>query len=125
MYFRNYEKYFLKAAKVRRLICRDFEDVFRGGVDLLLTPVTLSDAVPYSKWILTDHREHNAAQDFCIQSANMAGLPAVSIPCSLSKAGLPLSLQLIGKQFQEPQMLSAAKWIEQQMDFPIMDLECQ
>ncbi|GFQ80311.1 glutamyl-tRNA(Gln) amidotransferase subunit A, mitochondrial [Trichonephila clavata] len=121
---KNYEKYFLQAAKVRRLIYNDFEAVFKDGIDLLLTPVTLSEPVPYSKWILTDNREHNAVEDFCTQPVNMAGLPAVSVPCSLSKSGLPLSLQLIGKPFHEKQMLTAAKWMEQQMDFPILDLEC-
>ncbi|GFT02022.1 glutamyl-tRNA(Gln) amidotransferase subunit A, mitochondrial [Nephila pilipes] len=121
---RNYEKYFLQAAKVRRLISNDFESVFNNGIDLLLTPVTLSEPVPYSKWILTDNREHNAIDDFCTQPVNLAGLPAVSIPCLLSQSGLPLSLQLIGKPFQEKQMLTAAKWLEQQMDFPVLDLEC-
>ncbi|CAL1284258.1 unnamed protein product [Larinioides sclopetarius] len=121
---KNYEKYFLQAAKVRRLICDDFQSVFNSNVDLLLTPVTLNEPIPYSQWILTDHREHNAVDDFCTQPVNMAGLPAVSIPCSFSKTGLPLSLQLIGKPFQEKQMLSAAKWMELQMDFPILDLDC-
>ncbi|KFM56518.1 Glutamyl-tRNA(Gln) amidotransferase subunit A, mitochondrial, partial [Stegodyphus mimosarum] len=84
---RNYEKYFLQAAKVRRLICNDFKLVFDSGVDLLLTPVTLTEPIPYSQWILVDNREHNAVDDFCTQPINMAGLPAVSVPCCLSKNG--------------------------------------
>lgn len=71
--FSNYAKYFLQAAKVRRLICNDFKSAYESGIDLLLTPVTLTEPVPYSKWILTDNREHNAVDDFCTQPVNMAG----------------------------------------------------
>lgn len=118
----NYPKYFLKAAKVRRLICNDFKSVYESGIDLLLTPVTLTEPVPYSKWILMDNREHNAVDDFCTQPVNMAGLPAVSIPCRLSSNGLPLSLQLVGQPFKEKEMLTSAKWIEQHVQFPIFDI---
>lgn len=121
---KNYDKYFIQATKVRRLIYEDFKKVYESGVDLLLTPVTLTDAVPYSVWLQKDNREHNATDDYCTQPVNMAGLPAVSIPCSLSKQGLPLSLQLIGKPFKEEIMLTAAKWIEQQMNFPMLDVQC-
>lgn len=69
----NYSKYYLQAAKVRRLLCNDFKSVFESGIDLLLTPVTLTGPIPYSKYILVDNREHNAVDDFCTQPVNMAG----------------------------------------------------
>ena len=69
----NYSKYFLQATKVRQLICNDFKSVYESGIDLLLTPVTLTEPIPYSKWILIDNREHNAVDDFCTQPINMAG----------------------------------------------------
>lgn len=71
--YSNYSKYFLQATKVRRLICDDFKSVFDSGIDMLLTPVTLTEPIPYSKWIKIDNREHNAVDDFCTQPVNMAG----------------------------------------------------
>ena len=49
---------------------------------------------------------------------SVSGLPAINIPVCLSSNDLPIGLQLIGKQFHEQQMLTAAKWIEQNVDFP-------
>lgn len=120
----NYEKYFVQALKIRRLISNDFDNVFnKDKVDLLLTPVTLSEAPSYKNWILKDNREQVSIEDFCTQPVNMAGLPAISLPCKLSQNGLPLSLQLIGQQFKEFFMLSVAKKIEQNFDFPLLILE--
>lgn len=71
--FRNYENYFIKAQKVRRLIANDFVKVFRSGVDILLTPTTLSDAVPYMEFIKEDNRTRSTQDDILTQAANMAG----------------------------------------------------
>ncbi|XP_006019877.1 glutamyl-tRNA(Gln) amidotransferase subunit A, mitochondrial isoform X2 [Alligator sinensis] len=119
----NYEKYFIKAQKVRRLIANDFVNVFSSGVDVLLTPTTLRDAVPYVEFIKEDNRTRSAQDDIFTQAANMSGLPAVSIPTALSEKGLPIGLQFVGRAFQELQLLTVAKWFEKQAKFPILQLQ--
>ncbi|NWH17542.1 GATA amidotransferase, partial [Grus americana] len=119
----NYENYFIKAQKVRRLIANDFVKVFRSGVDILLTPTTLCDAVPYMEFIKEDNRTRSAQDDILTQAANMAGLPAINVPTALSERGLPIGLQFIGRSFQEKQLLTVAKWFEKQVKFPMIQLE--
>ncbi|KAJ8920749.1 hypothetical protein NQ315_004889 [Exocentrus adspersus] len=114
---RNYDKYFTKAMKVRRLIANDFDNVW-NEVQMLLTPTTLGDAPLYKDFISKNNRDQCALQDYCTQPVNMAGVPAVSIPIKLSQKGLPLSLQLIGRNFSEPMLLALAKYIENIVQFP-------
>lgn len=73
---RNYETYFDKALKVRRLISEDFLNVFSGdkAVDVLLTPTTLTDAPKLEDFVKNNNRDQCALQDFCTQPANMAGM---------------------------------------------------
>lgn len=113
---KNYENHFLKALKVRRLISEDFVKAF-SSVDLLLTPTTLSDAPLLSDFTKNNNRDQCAVQDFCTQPANMAGVPAISIPIKLSSNGLPLSLQLMGPNFSEEKLFTVAKFIENSVDF--------
>jgi aspartyl-tRNA(Asn)/glutamyl-tRNA(Gln) amidotransferase subunit A len=113
---KNYEKYFIKALKVRRLISEDFRKAFKE-VDLLLTPTTLSDA-PLLKDFATKHnRDQSAIQDFCTCPANMAGIPAISIPIKLSENKLPLSLQLMSPMFSEQILFNVAKFIEDSVGY--------
>ncbi|GJQ70287.1 gatA [Trypoxylus dichotomus] len=113
---RNYEKYFNHALKVRRLISADFDNVW-NEVELLLTPTTLSTAPLYNDFIKKTNRDQCAVQDYCTQPANMAGIPALSIPIKLSISGMPISLQLLGRNLSEPVLLAVAKFIENVVQF--------
>ena len=117
----NYDKYLKKALRVRRIITNDFINVFdKQNIDLLLTPVTLTEAPLYSDWIQKDNRQQVSTEDYCTQPVNMAGLPALSIPCKLSANGLPISLQLIGKRLDDFRILSIAKKLENILNFPVL-----
>lgn len=113
---RNYEKYFEKALRVRRLIANDFRRVF-DDCDVIVSPTTLSDAPTFKEFTQSSNRDQCARQDFCTQPANMAGIPAVTIPIRLSSKGMPLSIQLMGDRCSEQRLLTVAKWIEHQVQF--------
>ncbi|XP_045198095.2 LOW QUALITY PROTEIN: glutamyl-tRNA(Gln) amidotransferase subunit A, mitochondrial-like [Mercenaria mercenaria] len=119
----NYERYFKKALRVRRLISNDFVNVYNTGIDVLLTPTTLTVAPSYSWFSKADNRTRTAEQDLFTQPINMAGVPAVSVPVKVSSSGLPVSLQIIGQKFQDHKMLNAAKWIEQNVNFKRLNLD--
>ncbi|XP_059169821.1 glutamyl-tRNA(Gln) amidotransferase subunit A, mitochondrial-like [Physella acuta] len=120
---KNYNDYFIKAQKVRRLISNDFQNVFSTGVNLLLTPTTLTDAPLYSWFSKQDNRTRCEEQDIFTTPANMAGVPAITLPLGLSRQGLPLSLQLMGPHLSESTLLSAAYWLEQQAQFSHLDID--
>ncbi|TRY98006.1 hypothetical protein DNTS_032617 [Danionella cerebrum] len=117
----NYEHYFKKAQQMRRLISEDFKTVFNSGVDVLLTPTTLSDAARFADFIQEDNRTRSAQEDVFTQPVNMAGLPAVTVPTALSSRGLPIGLQLIGQTLQDWKLLTIAHWMEQQLNFPMIN----
>ncbi|XP_037946021.1 glutamyl-tRNA(Gln) amidotransferase subunit A, mitochondrial [Teleopsis dalmanni] len=123
---RNYEKYFEKALRVRRLIAEDFKNVFQpvdiaNQVDILLTPTTLTEAPLYKDFIQQTNRDQCAVQDFCTQPANMAGIPAISLPIRLSSNGLPISLQLMSRSLGEELLFKVARWIEAQVQFDCLE----
>jgi len=111
-----YNKYYTQALKIRRLISNDFYNTWEK-VHILLTPTTLSTAPLYSEFTKHTNRHQCATQDFCTQPANMAGVPAISIPIKLSSYGMPLSLQLIAPNFEEKKLLSLARYIEHIVQF--------
>jgi aspartyl-tRNA(Asn)/glutamyl-tRNA(Gln) amidotransferase subunit A len=114
---RNYDKYFVQALKLRRLIYDDYIKMWSTGVDILLTPVTLSDAPLFSEFTEKDSRAQSADQDYCTQPANMAGIPALSLPVRLSKRNLPLSLQLMAPHFDDETLLDVAHLLEKELNF--------
>lgn len=113
---RNYDKYFEKAMQVRRLIANDFEQAFQK-IDVLLTPTTLTDAPTFSDFSSINNRDQCAVQDFCTQPANMAGVPAISVPICLSSNELPLSVQIMGSSMAEGLILRVAQFVEKQAKF--------
>lgn len=110
-----YDAYYLKAQKARTLIKGDFDNVFKGGCDLILTPTSPTPAFKVGEKA-TDPLSMYLSDIFTI-SANLAGLPAISVPCGFTKAGLPIGLQLIGNYFDEAKLFRAAYTYEQNTDW--------
>ncbi len=104
-----YDAYYMKALKVRRLIADDFTQAFKS-CDVLLTPTTPSAAFPLGQ--NQDDPLTMYLNDVFTVTANLAGLPAMSLPTGLDARGLPLSLQLIGPAFGEEIILKTAHVIE-------------
>jgi aspartyl-tRNA(Asn)/glutamyl-tRNA(Gln) amidotransferase subunit A len=100
-----YDAYYLKAQKVRTLMKNDFEKAF-ASCDLLATPVSPTAAFRVGEK-LDDPLQMYLSDIFTI-SVNLAGVPAISIPCGFTSKGLPIGLQLIGRHFDEGAILRAA-----------------
>ena len=109
-----YDAYYLKASKVRRMIKQDYDYAFEQ-VDLIIGPTTPSPAFK-----MGEHTQNQLAMylaDIYTVSANLAGIPAISIPCGISKSGLPIGLQLQARSFDEATLLNAAHQFQQQTDW--------
>jgi aspartyl-tRNA(Asn)/glutamyl-tRNA(Gln) amidotransferase subunit A len=105
-----YDAYYGKAQAVRTLIKQDFDAAFKE-VDLIVTPVTPTPAFKMGEK-LQDPLQMYLSDIYTI-SVNLAGLPAIAIPCGFSRAGLPIGMQLIGRPFEEEVILRAAYAYEQ------------
>jgi aspartyl-tRNA(Asn)/glutamyl-tRNA(Gln) amidotransferase subunit A len=104
------DAYYKKAQQVRTLIRRDFERAF-ASVDVLLTPTSPGTAFRFGA-----HSEDPLAMylaDLLTIPANMAGLPAISVPCGFDQQGLPIGVQLITGVLQEERLLQVAHHYEQ------------
>ncbi len=110
-----YDAYYNHARKVRALIKKDFEDVFAEGVDAILTPATPSAAFPLGQKF--DDPVQMYLNDVFTVTVNLAGLPGISVPAGLDPDGLPLGLQLIGKPWEEGELLDFALAIEDRAGF--------
>ncbi|MFQ5513530.1 MAG: Asp-tRNA(Asn)/Glu-tRNA(Gln) amidotransferase subunit GatA [Myxococcota bacterium] len=97
-----YDAYYRKAQQVRTLIRRDFEQAFER-CDVILLPTTPSSAWPLGE--LVDDPLAMYLSDRFTVGVNLAGLPAVSLPCGFTKAGLPIGLQLVGRALDEPTLI--------------------
>jgi len=111
-----YDAYYNRARKVRTLIKRDFETVFADGVDAILTPATPSAAFGLGEMANADPVQMYLNDVFTV-TVNLAGLPGVSVPAGLDSAGLPLGLQLIGRPWEEGDLLNTAQVLEDAVGF--------
>jgi len=105
-----YDAYYGKAQAVRTLIRKDFESAFQQ-VDLIVTPVMPTTAFKLGEKIQDPLQMY--LSDIYTISVNLAGVPAISLPCGFSKAGLPIGLQILGRPFQEETVLRGAYAYEQ------------
>lgn len=112
-----YDAYYLKAQKIRRLISQDFKNAYEK-CDVILTPTAPSEA-----FAIGENEEDPLTMylnDVFTVSINLAGLPGLSIPAGLSKNGLPLGLQLVGRSWDEATLLRAGHHIEKAANFSSM-----
>jgi aspartyl-tRNA(Asn)/glutamyl-tRNA(Gln) amidotransferase subunit A len=109
-----YDEYYLKAQKVRTLVCRDFDTAFKH-CDAIVTPTSPSTAFKMGEKIQNPLQMY--LSDICTISINLAGVPAISVPCGLDREGLPIGMQVIGKHFDEPTILRVAYAYEQQTEW--------
>jgi len=100
-----YDAYYLKAQQVRTLLRRDYEQVF-ASVDVVATPTTPTPAFKLGE--KTSDPIQMYLNDIFTVSANLTGLPAISVPCGFSAERLPIGFQLTGKMFDEATLLRAA-----------------
>ncbi len=100
-----YDAYYLKAQRVRSLLARDFEEAF-AKVDVIVTPTT-----PTPAFMLGEKADDPLAMylaDIFTVTADLVGIPGISIPCCKSKEGLPIGMQILGKHFDEATVLRVA-----------------
>ena len=105
-----YDAYYLKAQKVRTLLARDFEEAFRK-VDAIVTPTS-----PTAAFRLGEKSEDPLAMylaDIYTVTADLAGIPGISVPCGVTRENLPIGLQILGKHFDEATILRVAHAYEQ------------
>jgi aspartyl-tRNA(Asn)/glutamyl-tRNA(Gln) amidotransferase subunit A len=105
-----YDAYYLKAQKVRTLLTRDFDQAFRK-VDAIVTPTS-----PTAAFRLGEKSNDPLAMylaDIYTVTADLAGIPGISVPCGATKENLPIGLQILGKHFDESTILRIAQAYEQ------------
>lgn len=126
----NVQKYYFQALKVRQLVYQDFVRAFNHNsnnnnndnnnsdndnnreVDVILVPSTPTTATKNIEWLRKQDENKLFAEDYCLIPANLAGLPSIHLPVTISPAGLPIGLQLISGQFQDRKLLSISKLFE-------------
>ena len=109
-----YDAYYLKALKVRNLIRGDFARVFEK-CDCLMMPVAPTTAFKLGEKI--DDPLKMYLSDIYTIAANLAGIPAISIPCGFDKNNLPIGLQIMAPAFAEAKLLRIARMFEAQADW--------
>ena len=104
-----YDAYYLKAQQVRTLLRQDYEHAF-AACDVVAMPTTPTPAFTFGE--KTDDPLQMYLSDVFTVSANLTGLPAISIPAGRNGAGLPIGVQLTGRMFDETTLLAAAHALE-------------
>ena len=112
-----YDAYYLRAQRVRALIARDFTEAYKQ-VDAILTPATPSAAFAIGEKM--DDPIAMYLNDVFTVTANLAGLPGISVPGGLNADGLPLGLQVIGRAFDEETVFAVGRAIEKAANFTAM-----
>jgi aspartyl-tRNA(Asn)/glutamyl-tRNA(Gln) amidotransferase subunit A len=110
-----YDAYFLKASKVRTLLIQDFQKAF-ASVDTILMPITPTLAFRVGE--KTSDPLAMYLTDVFTVSANLAGIPALSIPAGYSAENLPVAVQLLGNHFQEKTLLNVAWHLHREFQLP-------
>ncbi len=109
-----YDAYYKKAQQVRTLVSNEFSKAFEK-YDVILTPTSPVTAFKIGE------KSNNPLEmylaDICTVSINIAGVPAISIPCGVDSENMPVGMQLIGNKFQEEKILNAAYTFEQKVKF--------
>ena len=111
-----YDAYYNRARRVRALIKRDFDQAFAAGVDSILAPATPSAAFPLGSGDKGDPVQMYLNDVFTV-TLNLAGLPGIAVPVGQDAQGLPLGLQLIGRPFEEGDLLNQAQVLERAAGF--------
>jgi aspartyl-tRNA(Asn)/glutamyl-tRNA(Gln) amidotransferase subunit A len=106
-----YDAYYLKAQQVRTLLTRDFQNAFTS-VDAIVTPVTPTAAFKLGE--KTGDPMEMYLSDIYTVTANLVGVPGISLPCGTNREDLPLGIQILGKHFDEATVLRLAHAMEQQ-----------
>jgi len=109
-----YEAYYLRALKVRALIKRDFDQVFQD-FDCIVAPTSPTGAFKIGERMQDPLKMY--LSDIYTLSVNLAGIPAISIPCGFTKKGLPVGLQIMAKAFNEEMLFRVAHTFEQNTDW--------
>jgi len=111
-----YDAYYNRARRVRALIKQDFDRVFADGVDAILTPATPSAAFGLGEMTNADPIQMYLNDVFTV-TVNLAGLPGIAVPTGIDVQGLPLGLQLIGRPWEEGDLLNVAYALERAAGF--------
>jgi aspartyl-tRNA(Asn)/glutamyl-tRNA(Gln) amidotransferase subunit A len=115
-----YDAYYLKAQRIRRIIAEDFQNAF-AKCDFIMGPVA-----PHTAWKVGEKSKDPVQmylEDIYTLSANLAGLPAMSVPCGFDQSKLPIGMQVIGNYFSEAKMLQVANIYQQQTKWHLEEPE--
>lgn len=112
----KFKNYYLKAARLRTMIKQELDKIL-GKYDIILSPTTTETAFRFG--VIRENTLDKYKQDICIVPANLAGLPAISIPCGFDSTGMPIGMQLMGKAFSDGLLLRVAYTFEQNTDYHI------